>query len=69
MTNINLKVARVRKNLSQKEVSQITGISVSYIRQLEGGYLNNPTLEVMNKLANAYNCNLDDIFPINKFKD
>lgn len=60
----NIKKYRNAKNLSQKELSQRTGISVGYIASLENGILSkngSGSISVFVKIANALCVTLDDI--------
>lgn len=60
---IFLKTIREAKNLSLRDVEKITGISNSYISQLERDTTKNPTIPVIKKLADAYD------YPFNKMAD
>ncbi len=53
---------RKQKNLSQKELSKKSGISESYISQLESGSHDNPGRKVICSLAKALECTLNDLF-------
>ena len=44
---------RKEKNLSRKELSQLTGISQAYISKLENGH-GNPSLKTLVKLAEVF---------------
>lgn len=53
-----LKEARIRINLSRKEVAEHFGISLSIIAGYETGY-RTPSTEVLIKLSGLYQCSLD----------
>lgn len=53
-----LKEARIRINLSRKEVAEHFGISSSIIAGYETGY-RTPSTEVLIKLSGLYQCSLD----------
>jgi transcriptional regulator with XRE-family HTH domain len=49
-----LKELRIRQKLSLRDVSDKTGMSYSYLAQIENGKRNPPGHELMNKLATVY---------------
>lgn len=49
----NLRKIRKNKNLTIKELSDISGVSMGYICHLEKGSRKNPSKEVMEKIAKA----------------
>ena len=51
---LNLKNLRLNRNMSQLELSGITGLSPSYINELEN-QRKWPSVETMAKFANAFN--------------
>lgn len=57
----NLKNIREKKGLSQAELSKISGVSNVYISNLENGVKNNPSLDLIAKLADALQCSVNDI--------
>ena len=60
---IFLKKTRKAKHLSLRDVEKITGISNSYISQLERDTTKKPTIPIVKKLADAYD------YPFNKMAD
>ena len=44
---------RKQKGLSQQELAALSGISQTYLSQLEKGERTSPTIEVMNKISDA----------------
>lgn len=48
-----IKECRINKGLSLKELSSKTKISYNYLLMLENGKKNNPTLNILSKIANA----------------
>jgi len=62
MEKNNLKKIRIQKNLTIRELSQISGISMGYICHLELGTRNNPSKTVMKKIADALGKNIIEIF-------
>lgn len=60
----NIKKYRFAKNLSQADLSRISGVAPGYISDLEhGGRSKNSSvgMEVIVKIANALNVSLDDL--------
>lgn len=59
--NFNLKIARMKKNMSQNKLCKITGISRSALSQYENGKAN-PSLKVMKKLSKALGVPVTELF-------
>lgn len=57
-----MKFYRKEKALTLKQLSNITDISVGYLCHLENGSRNNPSMNVLNKIANALDKTVEDIF-------
>lgn len=57
-----LKSAREGANLTQKELSESSGVSRVVINQIENGKRTIVTSETLVKLAEALNCDVVDIF-------
>lgn len=62
MYNNKIKKIRVSKNMTLKELAEEVGISVGYLSHLENGSRNNPSKEVMERISNALNCSIPEIF-------
>jgi transcriptional regulator with XRE-family HTH domain len=60
--NMDLRIARTRKRVCQYELSYRTGISQGLISLIERGY-RQPTREQAEKIANALNVDIKEIFP------
>ena len=56
-----LKIERVKKNKTQKEVADETGISQAIYSKYENN-VGNPTLKNARKLADYYGLKLDEVF-------
>lgn len=65
----NIKELRVKANLTQKELFIKTGVSVSYIQQIEKGVKANPSLDVLNKIATALDVSINDLIPSKSIHD
>ena len=57
-----IKKYRNSKNMTLKDLSDRTGISVGYLSHLENGTRKNPSQEVMDKISKALNNSIPDIF-------
>ncbi len=56
---INLKYYRKKYNLSQEEFAEKVGSNLTYINDLENKK-RKPTIEMLDKIANGINKNIDD---------
>lgn len=57
-----IRNVRKKKNLSLYRLMKITGLSYSYLSELENNKVFNPTLATMYKIANALEVKIDDLF-------
>lgn len=62
MNKNNLKKIRMEQQLTIRELSEISGVSMGYICHLELGTRNNPSKAVMQKIAEALGKNVIEIF-------
>lgn len=51
--NMQLKIARIEKELSMDEVTKLTGVAKSTISEMESGK-KSPTVTTINKVIEAY---------------
>ena len=67
MVNINakfgkrLKELRKKKKLTQEELAQLADIDYKYVQRLEGKNPSSPTLNILEKLAKAFNIPLSKL--------
>ena len=64
---VGIKIAKAReiRNMTQKELAEVTGISQANICKLEKGKLN-PSLNILKRVAKGLNMNLSlDFIPLN----
>ena len=61
MKNINMKVARVQKDLTQEELADTVGVTRQTIGMIEAGNYN-PSLNLCIEICRALNKTLDDLF-------
>ena len=59
--NINLKIARTRKDMTQKDLAQEISVSRQTINAIEKGEYN-PTIKLCLKICWALGCKLDELF-------
>ena len=57
-----MKIYRREKGLTLKELSKKTNLSVGYLCHLENGSRSNPSIKVLNAIANALNKRVDELF-------
>lgn len=57
-----IKYIRKNKNMSLYELSKRTGISRTYLRNLENNKSLNPTLFILQKIAEELEVNIKDLF-------
>ncbi|WP_456276812.1 helix-turn-helix domain-containing protein [Bacillus sp. AK128] len=53
MDGKRIKELRLKRGMSLTELSNVSGVSKSYLSFIERGKQNNPSIEVMEKLAHA----------------
>ena len=53
---------RKSKNLTYDEISEKTGLSKSAISKVFGGFQDNPTTSFLEKMAEVFDCGIDDFF-------
>jgi XRE family transcriptional regulator, master regulator for biofilm formation len=56
-----LKGIRIQKGYSLTKLSELTGISKSYLSLLERGIQSNPSIEVIGKIAQALKVDINDL--------
>lgn len=56
-----IRVVRLRKKITLNELSQMTKLSPGYIADLEKGVKNNPTVDTLEKLANALEISISEL--------
>ena len=61
MKNLKLKVARAAKDLSQKQLAQLVGVTRQTIGMIEAGNYN-PTLNLCIAICKALDRTLDELF-------
>lgn len=63
---LNIRTERLKQNLSQEKLAELANVNRNYVGQIERAE-NNLTIESLEKISNALNCNIDFTFkPIEK---
>lgn len=57
-----IKNIRVKKNITLYQLSKLTGLTRSYLRDLENNKKHNPTLNTLEKIAYALDVKVKDLF-------
>lgn len=61
MKRINLKIRRIQKDLSQKELAKKVGLTNQSISDFETGK-SNPSYEVMKRISKELDSSVDNLF-------
>ena len=62
MSSNKIKEYRKKKKMTEKQLANLVGISTGYLCHLERGTRNNPSTEIMKKIANELGESVLDIF-------
>lgn len=60
-----IKPLRKSRNITLYGLSKSTGISRTYLRNLENNKVFNPTMQILNKIASVLNVTIKDLFYYN----
>lgn len=62
------KIQEIRKskNLTYDEIAKISGLSKSAVSKVFGGFQENPTTLFLEKMAEVFDCGIDDFFIFEK---
>ncbi|MEY8416711.1 helix-turn-helix domain-containing protein [Tissierella praeacuta] len=69
MIGDNLKRIREELGLGVNELSRISGVNASYISSIERGIKSNPSMEILEKIANALNIEVKSFFETSPIKE
>lgn len=61
MIGDSIKKHRNERKISQRALAKASGVSFAYIQQLEKGLKKNPSLDILNKIADALDISLDEL--------
>jgi transcriptional regulator with XRE-family HTH domain len=62
MIVFNIKRIREKQNISIRKLSQLTGLSRTYLSNLENNKRVNPTLSSLSAIADVFNVDIKDLF-------
>lgn len=62
MIIFNIKKIRESKEISIRSLSNMTNISRTYLSNLENNKYTNPSIDMLEKIANALDVNIKDLF-------
>ncbi len=62
----NLRVIREKKKIGVNALARISKVNSGYISAIERGEKNNPTMDIINKLASALNVNAEELLKEHK---
>lgn len=65
MVGSKIKELRLKSNMSISALATKAGISKGYISDIEKGVKGNPSIDVLEKIANALNVNVSELFDTN----
>ena len=58
---MTIREARVKAEISQHMLAELVGVTPAYISMLEKGKRNNPSLDILRKIAKTLGTSVDDI--------
>jgi len=64
-----LRSVRIANDMSIKETSDKSRVSVSYLTDLEKNKKNNPSIYTLEKLCSVYNINVSDLFELDEYHE
>ena len=59
-----LRELRKKNGWTQEELAQVSGVDYKYIQRLEGKTPSSPTLNILEKLAKAFNADVSKLLKI-----
>lgn len=62
MYHNQIRKIREEKGMTLLKLSDLSGVSVGYLCHLEKGSRNNPSIEVMEKISEALNKSITEVF-------
>lgn len=62
MTNKNVKIARIKKEWTQRDLSSISGVGITSINKIEKYGIENTKLSTLKKIAAALDSTVEELF-------
>ena len=66
MIGINIKITRQRKGLSQEKLARLADISLNALTKIESGFTKRPSIQTIQKIAEALHISLDRLVKDNE---
>ena len=64
-----LRVVRIANDMSIKEVSEKSNVSVSYLTDLEKNKKINPSIHLLEKICSTHNINVSELFELDEYHE
>ena len=64
-----LRVVRIANDMSIKEVSEKSSVSVSYLSDLERNKKKNPSINVLEKIGSVYDLKVSELFELDEYHE
>lgn len=62
MSGKNLKIARIKKGLTQRQLVEVSGVGLTSITKIEKYGIENTTVATLRKLADALDTSVEELF-------
>lgn len=62
MSGTDLKIARIKKGLTQRQLVEISGVGLTSITKIEKHGIENTTVATLRKLADALDTSVEELF-------
>ncbi|MDF2884525.1 MAG: hypothetical protein K0R54_5092 [Clostridiaceae bacterium] len=69
MIGNNIKKIREKMDINQRTLAKLANITYEYLNRIENGKMNNPSLDVLDKLAKALRCSVSDLTNTSEIKE
>lgn len=64
-----LRVVRIASDMSIKDVSNKSSVSVSYLTDLEKNKKNNPSIHILEKICLVYGLSVSELFDLDEYHE
>lgn len=58
---VQLQIMREKRRLTQKQLSELSGVTQQAISKIETGERKNPQITTLHKIAKVLNCTIDEL--------
>lgn len=59
---MNLKILRIRRKITQSELSELSGVGINTIVKIEKGYIDSVSVKILKKIAKALGSTVQELF-------